>query len=80
MNHVTIIAEAGVNHNGSLDIAKELIDKAIPLLKEVGPENKEYSEARRLITLLRYFESMDGTEVPSNSLLKEFTGGSIILD
>ena len=28
MNHVTIIAEAGVNHNGSLEIAKELIDKA----------------------------------------------------
>ena len=55
-------------------------DIAIPLLKEVGPENKEYSEARRLITLLRYFESMDGNEVPSNSLLKEFTGGSIILD
>ena len=28
MEHVTIIAEAGVNHNGSLEIAKELIDKA----------------------------------------------------
>ena len=28
MNHVTIIAEAGVNHNGSVEIAKRLIDKA----------------------------------------------------
>lgn len=28
MTHVTIIAEAGVNHNGSIDIAKQLIDKA----------------------------------------------------
>lgn len=27
-NKVTIIAEAGVNHNGSLDIAKKLIDIA----------------------------------------------------
>ena len=27
--HVLIIAEAGVNHNGSLDIAKQLIDKAV---------------------------------------------------
>ncbi len=27
--HVLIIAEAGVNHNGSLDIAKELIDQAL---------------------------------------------------
>lgn len=29
MEHVLIIAEAGVNHNGSLDIAKKLIDKAV---------------------------------------------------
>lgn len=27
--HVLIIAEAGVNHNGSLEIAKELVDKAV---------------------------------------------------
>lgn len=29
MQHVTIIAEAGVNHNGSLEIAKKLVDKAV---------------------------------------------------
>lgn len=29
VQHVLIIAEAGVNHNGSLDIAKELVDKAV---------------------------------------------------
>lgn len=29
MKHVLIIAEAGVNHNGSLDIAKQLIDRAV---------------------------------------------------
>lgn len=29
MSHVLIIAEAGVNHNGSLDIAKLLVDKAV---------------------------------------------------
>lgn len=29
MNHVLIIAEAGVNHNGSIQIAKQLIDKAV---------------------------------------------------
>lgn len=28
-NHTLIIAEAGVNHNGSLDIAKQLIDAAV---------------------------------------------------
>lgn len=29
MNRVIIIAEAGVNHNGSLDLAKLLVDKAV---------------------------------------------------
>ena len=29
MTHVTIIAEAGVNHNGSIEIARQLIDKAV---------------------------------------------------
>ncbi|MBO4874548.1 MAG: N-acetylneuraminate synthase [Bacteroidales bacterium] len=28
MNHTIIIAEAGVNHNGSLELAKRLVDKA----------------------------------------------------
>ena len=29
MKHVTIIAEAGVNHNGSIVLAKQLVDKAV---------------------------------------------------
>ena len=52
-------------------------DYAIPLLEEIGPEEPEYSEARRLITLLKYFESMNGDLIPNNSLIKEFIGGSI---
>lgn len=28
-NHVFIIAEAGVNHNGSFEVAKQLVDKAV---------------------------------------------------
>lgn len=27
-NHTIVIAEAGVNHNGSIDMAKQLIDAA----------------------------------------------------
>lgn len=52
-------------------------DYAIPLLEEITPEYPEYSEARRLITLLKYFESMSGEQIPNNSLIKEFIGGSI---
>ena len=29
MNKVLIIVEAGVNHNGSIQIAKQLVDKAV---------------------------------------------------
>ena len=29
MNHTLIIAEAGVNHNGSIKLAKQLVDKAV---------------------------------------------------
>jgi N,N'-diacetyllegionaminate synthase len=34
MNHVFIIAEAGVNHNGSIELAKKLVDEA----KKVGAD------------------------------------------
>jgi len=33
MKHVFIIAEAGVNHNGSLKLAKKLIDAAADAVK-----------------------------------------------
>ena len=50
---------------------------AMPLLNEIPKTSREYSEARRLITLLKYFEDMDASLVPNNSLLREFIGGSI---
>lgn len=53
---------------------------AMPLLNEIPRTSREYSEARRLITLLKYFEDMDSSLVPNNSLLREFIGGSIFED
>ncbi len=47
----------------------------IPLLEEIKQEEPEYAEARRLINMLKYFETIPTEYVPTNSLLKEFLGG-----
>ncbi len=49
---------------------------AEPLLLALGPENERYSEVKRLIEFLSYFLPIDGKEVPNNSIVKEFVGGS----
>ena len=55
-----------------------LKDFVVPLLEEIDDSHEEYSEAKRLIEMLRYFESMKDVDlIPNNSLLREFIGGSI---
>lgn len=54
-----------------------LKDYALPLLKEIDNTNPAYSEAKKLISMLEYFESVPEEYVPKNSLLREFLGGSI---
>jgi len=49
---------------------------ATPLLEVIGPENEEYSEARRLIRLLSFFMPVTDAEIPLNSILREFIGKS----
>ena len=48
---------------------------AMPLLKNIKRDNEEYSEAQRLINILKYFKEIPADYVPNNSLLKEFIGG-----
>ena len=48
---------------------------ATPMLKEITKEEKEYAEASRLLGILKYIRSIPASEVPTNSLLKEFVGG-----
>lgn len=48
---------------------------AMPLLKEIKQDDKEYAEAQRLINILKYFREIPRDYVPDNSLLKEFLGG-----
>lgn len=70
--------EANVMFNSSLIYElSALKDYAIPLLKEIGQENTEYSEAKRIISMLEYFESIPTEYILKNSLLREFIGGSI---
>ena len=57
-----------------------LKDFAIPLLKEIDNSNPEYSEAKKLLSMLEYFNSVPSEFVPSNSLLREFIGGSIFYE
>lgn len=48
---------------------------AAPILKEIPRVNEEHAEAQRLLDLLKYIRSIPESEVPTNSLLKEFVGG-----
>lgn len=49
---------------------------AIKELKKIKPSSSVYYEAYRLISFLDFFEEIDMKEVPKNSILKEFIGGS----
>ena len=71
--------EADCMFNSSIIYELAALKKyAIPLLEEITNQDKEYSEARRLIAMLKYFESIEEEElIPNNSLLREFIGGSI---
>ena len=70
--------EADCMFNSSLVYELAVLkDYAIPLLKEIDNTHKEYSEAKRLATLLEYFDSMSPDDIPNTSLLREFIGGGI---
>ena len=49
---------------------------AEPLLFGIGKDEPEYEEAKRLLKFFDYFVPVTSEEVPNNSLLREFIGGS----
>ena len=51
--------------------------RAEPLLKQITSDVDEYAEARRLLRFLSYFLAIKVQEVPPNSILREFIGGSV---
>ena len=50
--------------------------EAEELLRQVPTSAPEYAEAYRLAKFLHYFEPLDEKNIPGNSLLREFLGGS----
>lgn len=47
-----------------------------PLLRQVPFGKPEYIEAKRLLSLLEWFRPIDPEQIPENSILREFIGGS----
>ena len=50
---------------------------AEPLLFSVPKNAPEYQEAKRLLKFFDYFLAVGSEEIPRNSLLREFIGGSL---
>jgi uridine kinase len=49
---------------------------AEPLLLQVEPGQPGHVEAKRLLAFLQWFMPMPGDQIPGNSILREFVGGS----
>ena len=49
---------------------------AEPLLYSITPDQPEYYEAKRLLKFFEYFLGIDTEELPKNSIVREFVGGS----
>ena len=47
-----------------------------PLMFQIRPEEPEYYEAKRLLKFLDYFVGVPSDDIPKNSILREFIGGS----
>lgn len=49
---------------------------AEPLLYSIGKDEPEYFEAKRLLKFLEYFLGISSENLPNNSIVREFVGGS----
>lgn len=68
--------EADIMFNSALIYELSVIKQyAEPLLFAVPRDCVEYYEAKRLLKFLDYFLGLEVTNIPNNSILREFTGG-----
>ena len=64
-------------YNSGLQYEFSILKKyALPTLMEIPNNSEYYITANRLIKFLKYFIDIDDDNVPCNSLLREFIGGS----
>ncbi|MDM8162101.1 nucleoside kinase [Labilibaculum sp. K2S] len=69
--------EADVMFNSALQYELGVLKRyAEPILKEIQPNQVEYSEANRLLKFFSYFLPISDAEIPPTSLMREFLGGS----
>ncbi len=68
--------EADVVFNSALIYELSVLKQyAEPLLFGIDRNVPEYQEAKRLLKFLDYFLGVDSTNIPDNSLVREFIGG-----
>ncbi len=58
-----------------LAVLKQYVE---PLLFGIPKESEEYVEAKRLLKFLDYFIGVSSEDIPKNSILREFIGGSCL--
>jgi uridine kinase len=69
--------KADATFNSALDYELAVIKTFVePLLGKIKPDQPEYAEARRLSEFLLNFRPASVSDVPSNSILREYIGGS----
>lgn len=69
--------EADAMFNSALPYELGVLKRhAEPILKEIQPNQVEYSEANRLLKFFSYFLPIKDHEIPPTSLMREFLGGS----
>ncbi|MBL4560641.1 MAG: nucleoside kinase [Labilibaculum sp.] len=69
--------EADAMFNSALPYELGVLKRyAEPILKEIQPNQAEYSEANRLLKFFSYFLPICADEIPPTSLMREFLGGS----
>lgn len=69
--------EADVMFNSALLYELAVLKQyAEPILYSIPRDSAEYSEAKRILKFLDYFLGVSSEQIPQNSILREFIGGS----